>query len=503
MVTTDPNTGTRLRFLGAAILTSCALLAAGCSGDKGSTNAEGDGTPDASEAAKNCPVDALKDVTKPVEINLWFAFQGLTAKAIEQMAADYNASQDKVKVTVGNQGSYEEQLAKYKTGLGSPASLPGIVTGEDTWTRYMVDSKSIVTAQDCIDADPGSEKIFEDLEPAVRASYSENGRLLAGGFGVSTPVLYFNRDHFEKAGLDVNNPPKTLDELTAAAEKIKAANIPGVEQPIVLKMDAWYIEHWLTGANIPIVNENNGKDAPATETFVGDEDGMKLMKWLKSGVDAGLIKATKSTDEISAYFAVAGQSGSMLLQTSSAITTIDAAIKGTLNADILPQAGGIDLSAVKVADLKVGVAPVPGLKEAGRGQIGGNVWYMVKKSPEEIAAAWDFLKFANSVEAQVKWTSMSGYLPSHAEAAKDPALVEEWSSTDKGKWLKVAYESVKTLDPEFTGPWIGAYAAFRTELRSVLDSVALEGADPTATLTAADQAIEEAMAEYNKNPGQS
>ena len=103
MVTTDPNTGTRLRFLGAAILTSCALLAAGCSGDKGSTNAEGDGTPDASEAAKNCPVDALKDVTKPVEINLWFAFQGLTAKAIEQMAADYNASQDKVKVTVGNQ----------------------------------------------------------------------------------------------------------------------------------------------------------------------------------------------------------------------------------------------------------------------------------------------------------------------------------------------------------------------------------------------------------------
>ena len=41
--------------------------------------------------------------------------------------------------------------------------------------------------------------------------------------------------HFIAAGLDpVTDQPKTLDQLREVAEKIKAANIPGVTEPLVM-----------------------------------------------------------------------------------------------------------------------------------------------------------------------------------------------------------------------------------------------------------------------------
>ena len=50
---------------------------------------------------------------------------------------------------------------------------------------------------------------------------------------------------FEEAGITA--APTTLAELRSVAEQIKAANIPGVEQPLVMGMDSWFFELFLTG----------------------------------------------------------------------------------------------------------------------------------------------------------------------------------------------------------------------------------------------------------------
>jgi sn-glycerol 3-phosphate transport system substrate-binding protein len=495
--------GSRRVALAAVLVLAAGLTACGDKGSNGSSSSSGS-TDSAGEAKKNCPYDALSSVTTPVELNVWFAFQGLPAKAIEQLATDYNASQKRVHVTVANQGSYEEQLAKYKTGLGKPESLPGVITAEDTNTRFIVDSNSVVAAADCIAADPKGGAVFDDLVPAIAKSYTYKGKLLPGGFAISNPALYFNEGHFAAAGLDINKPPATLAELRTAAEKLKAAAIPGLSEPLVLRMEPWFIEHWLTGQMQPVVNEENGHSAPPTKSLLNDPKALELFTWLKGMVNDGLLKAVKSTDELSEYLAVATGAGSMLIQTSAAITTIDAAIAGTLNEEILPQIKSlpIDAAGLKFDSLKIGVAPVPGVSAAGKGQIGGNAWYIVRKTDAEVAAAWDFLKFANSTEQQVKWTLAGGYLPSHTSVASSPELLADWNSTRKGGWQKIAYSGVTSLDPTFTGPWMGAYSTFRSEAATAMDKIALSGEDPTAAITAANDRISAAFAEYNKNPGQ-
>ena len=112
------------------------------------------------------------------------------------------------------------------------------------------------------------------------------------------------------------------------------------------------------------------------------------------------------------------------------------------------------------------------------------------------------MKFVNQVDTQVEWTMLGGYLPSHEAVAEDPRLTTDWDSSRKGGWLKQAYASVLTLDPKFTGPWIGAYAGFRAEVRAALDKIGQQNGDPATVVPEAVTRIEKAFETYNKNPGQ-
>ena len=59
--------------------------------------------------------------------------------------------------------------------------------------------------------------------PTVSGYYSDSktGHLLSQPFNSSTPVLYYNKDAFKKAGLDPEQPPKTWQDLADYAAKLK------------------------------------------------------------------------------------------------------------------------------------------------------------------------------------------------------------------------------------------------------------------------------------------
>jgi sn-glycerol 3-phosphate transport system substrate-binding protein len=50
-----------------------------------------------------------------------------------------------------------------------------------------------------------------------------DGTMLSFPYNSSSPILYYNKDIFKKAGLDENNPPKTWNEVWDAAKKIKSS----------------------------------------------------------------------------------------------------------------------------------------------------------------------------------------------------------------------------------------------------------------------------------------
>lgn len=263
------NSTPALRTAVVAVLGTLALLATACGGDD---KEEGRSGSPGEVSAGDCPVDALDDAKAPVEITVWHAILGLAGDTVEQFAKDYNAAQDKVKVTVESQGaSYEEQQTKFLAALRDPATLPEIMLAEDTNTQTMVDSQAAIPAQSCIEADPKAGEVYDTLMPAVANGYSVEGVQWPAAFGVSTPVLYYNKAHFRAAGLDPDKPPTNLEEMRTAAQAIADAKAAGkvtkangepvpAGAPFVFRADAWWLENLASSAGNELVNKNNGRD---------------------------------------------------------------------------------------------------------------------------------------------------------------------------------------------------------------------------------------------------
>jgi sn-glycerol 3-phosphate transport system substrate-binding protein len=487
------------------LLAVLALLATACGGGDDAAGGDGGGSGGGSDLP-TCPVDALDDADGVTEITVWHAWVGLTKRTVESIAEEYNASQDKVKVNVEAQGNYEEMLAKYESALADPESLPDIVLSEDTTTQFMIDSGTIMPAQSCIDADPDAKEFYDQVLPAVISGYTVEDTLWPAAFSVSQAVLYANEAHLEAAGQDPTALPTTLDELRATAEAIRDAGVEGVSKPLVARLDAWYLENMLAGVEQPIVNNGNGRDGLATESELLNESTTTVYEWMKSMYDDGLLNAIPYSQPYDQLFAMALGTSSMLIDTSTAITSVNGAIEGTLDPADLGVEGDDELSGVisgiQLDSLRIAVGLNPGLEAAGKGQIGGAGWYMVDNGDDApVAAAWDFLQFFNETPNQVRWTLEGSYLPVSEAAREDPAMQEEFTTTRRGEWLAVATTSLDELNPEFPGPVIGPYNQFRSLVRDSFEKITLDGQEIEPTLDSVNQSFQDALTQYADDVG--
>ena len=74
-----------------------------------------------------------------------------------------------------------------------------------------------------------------------------------------------------------NKPPTTLDEVRAAAEKLKSSGV--VRRRSGCKTDP-FVEHWTAMAASLFVNNSNGRKARATKSVVQHHDRRTVFTWL-------------------------------------------------------------------------------------------------------------------------------------------------------------------------------------------------------------------------------
>jgi sn-glycerol 3-phosphate transport system substrate-binding protein len=347
-----------------------------------------------------------------------------------------------------------------------------VLSTDETALQFLADSGVVVPASSCLAADPDARALYDDLLPAVRSANTIGDVLWpAAPIGLSA-VMYQNDAHLRDAGLDPASPPATLDEVRAAAEAIRDAAIPGVDTPVVMRLDAWLPEYWTTGAGEAVVDRDNGHDGLATESRYDNPATRDLLEWIDGMVDDGLLKLTDNADLVAAFLALGNGSSSILFDGSAAISTVSAVVSGSLT----PEQSGLEegqLPGGAQAGLDVSVAPLPGLRADSSGQVLGGGWYLVDNGdPQQVAAAWDFFTYFLGTEQQVTWAIDSSYLPVQQAAADSPRLQAFWADTQPGRWMAIANESFVALDPEFPGPIIGPYAEFRLDVIQALESLA-------------------------------
>lgn len=478
-----------------AVLVVAALLAAACSDPPtsgGDADVAAGGDDDA--ALPDCPLDALEAADGPVEITLWYGGLGGSAKAaMEEQVAAFNASQSDMVLNASDQGSsYEEVYRKFTSAASAGTDqLPDLIYLEDTQLQAIADSDLMLPAQSCMEA---ADYDLTQLEPAARSKYSVGDVLYPGYMNVSTPVLYFNKAHFAQAGLDPANPPDTLEEMHEAARTLKETGVS--DKPFSFRASRWYFETWLTGIGGEIVNNDDGRSGLATEATFATPEADDLMATLTQMNDEDLLNVFAATEGgIDQFLALVTQESSMLVETSTASTTIRDALSGSVSAE---EAGvDFDTSSVDLSVLVPGTGAFPGIDAAGRVFPSGGAFYILNTSePEQQAASWRFLEFMLDPANAKTWLFNGGYLPLVKAVNDDPEVQAFWTGDLAGVLLFPAVEQLGDADPDQPGPLIGPYPDEGDALEAAMEAILLEGADISSTLTDAQDTVTESLQRY-------
>src|SRR5215813_13271059 len=126
---------------------------------------------------------------------------GANNTGVNELAARFNASQKEYKVVPVFKGSYPESMTAAIAAFrgGNP---PHIVQVFEVGTATMMAAKGAVYPVYQLMADAGEPFDPQAYLPAVYGYYSTtDGKRLSMPFNSSTPVLYYNKDAFKKAGL--------------------------------------------------------------------------------------------------------------------------------------------------------------------------------------------------------------------------------------------------------------------------------------------------------------
>ena len=190
----------RRHFLGLAGVTASAAALAACGGPSTS------GTPVASEAA-DLDFSGVKPAAK---IDFWSNHPGKSQDVEKAIIEKFHAKFPDIRVNLVTAGAnYEEIAQKFQTSQAAKSGLPGVVVLSDVWWFRYFTNGSIIP----VDALVKQLDIkLDDFRQSLVDDYKYNDKQWALPYGRSTPLFYYNKDHFQAAGLP-DRAPKTWQEF--------------------------------------------------------------------------------------------------------------------------------------------------------------------------------------------------------------------------------------------------------------------------------------------------
>ena len=144
------------------------------------------------------------------QVEFWHGLANPLGGLLEQIVADFNASQSQYEVKPTFKGSYPETMvaaiAAFRAG-----NAPHIVQMFEVGTATMMSARGAIKPVHELLRETGVALDPNAYLPAVRGYYSlPDGRLMSMPFNSSTAIMFYNKDAFKKAGLDPNKPSADL-----------------------------------------------------------------------------------------------------------------------------------------------------------------------------------------------------------------------------------------------------------------------------------------------------
>ena len=327
------------------------------------------------------------------EISWWHAMDAQLGQKLEAIAEAFNKSQSEYRIVPTYKGTYAETLTGAIAAFRAKEQ-PAIVQVFEVGTGTMMAAKGAVKPVYQLMQEAG-----EPWEPSaflapVTGYYSDTeGNILSLPFNSSTPIMYFNKDVFEKAGLDRNAAPKTWAEVEEFSKKIVESGAAKCGFTT-----GWV--SWVQLENVSAIHDRpygtleNGFGGLETEfTFNGD---VQVKHWsnLKKWADAGLFQyggPAGGADAPAKFY-----SGECAIYMNSSAS----------------RAGVVANS----KEFEVGFAPLPYyedvIAEPKNSIIGGaTLWALAGHSDDVYKGIARFFTYLSQPEVQADWHQATGYLP--------------------------------------------------------------------------------------------
>ncbi len=302
----------------------------------------------------------------------WGAFTGHNADVLNQLVDRFHQSQKDVQVTLENQNDYETLSAKFTTALQAH-SAPDIVVLSDVWWFKFYLNKALQPLDDLMKAANINPSDYVDVfyKETVRA-----GKQVVLPFARSTPIFYYNKDAWSKAGLP-DRGPNTWDEfVNDFSPKLKplAPVVHGLGG--AASYSAWVFQgvDWAYGGSY---------SDPDFTIRIQEPNSVKAGELWRSMVSSGIGQASKDP-------ATDFNSGAVLsyLNSTANLAGHEAAAKFQVGTAFLPEG------------------------PAGFGCCTGGSGLAISaaSAKEKQQAAMKFIAFATSTDT-VFWSQNTGYMP--------------------------------------------------------------------------------------------
>jgi sn-glycerol 3-phosphate transport system substrate-binding protein len=429
------------------------------------------------------PVPVVAQPEGSIKVTFWFGLTGALGNVVRTMVNNYNSSQSKYYVEAIQQPDYDATITKFNTSLAG-GDLPNVVQIYDIGTQRMIDTKRILPVQDFIDKE--SLPLVADLEPAVARYYTIGGKLYSMPFNSSAPVMYYDKNAFKEVGLDSEKKIWTYDEILDAAKKLTVKDASGkvTRSGVVFTLYSWIFEQEQATQGALFADPNNGRETRATNMAFNNEAGVNWLNFLKQLVDEG-VGLNVGRDSGTTNGSVRDAS---FVKGESAITFNSiAALRNYIN------------NAKAAGKVDVGVAYLPRPAGAKGGVIigGASLWITDQGTPEQQAAAWDFVKWTSTPEVQATWSSNTGYYPIR-KAAYDVQEMKDTLATYPQ--FGVAVEQLRATEPSFPtqGAVFGTFLQTRLAIEAAMEQfITGKVADAKTALDDAANKANDALEEYN------
>ena len=422
----------------------------------------------ASAACVALSVGVAGSAAAQTEIQFWHAMGGQLGDVTSALADGFNKDQKDYKVTAVYKGSYTDTMTGAIAAFRAKQQ-PHIVQVFEVGTATMMAAKGAVYPVYKLIADAGEAFDPSAFIGAVFGYYSTpDGKLLSMPFNSSTPVFYWNKDAFKKAGLDPEKAPKTWPELEENAKKLLAS---GFQCGFSTQWQTWImIENFGAWHNVPFATKANGFGGSDIQLKINDPLRIKhiekMAEWSKQkifvyGGREGKPNSKFTTGECPMFF---GSSGS---------------------------AAGFQ-QAMKEP---VGIAPMPywpDVKDAPQNSIigGATLWVLAGKPKEDYKGVAKFFSYLARPEVQAKWHQETGYVPITNAAyllTKDQGFYQKFPGRD----VAVLELNNKPPTENSKGLRIGNF----TQIRDIMDEELEAVWDGKKT---AKQALDTAVERGNK-----